>query len=974
MVKKFFFILLVLTVLGCEKQGKKQDEEINLISYRDIAGITPEEINAIEKIKTQRDRFVYGVLHSTEAFLNENGNMRGFSALFTDWLGKMFGIPFDLHFFEWDEIINGLSSGAIDFTGELTATDERLQIYFMTESIVERSIKIMRIRNSEPLPVLEKIRPLRFIFLEETTTYSLLAPHLPPNHEVQYVNDYAAAYNLLSSGLTDAFFDEDSAEAAFDAYGDIYAEVFFPITYSPVSMATQQRVLAPVITAVEKALNAGSLRYLTKLYNQGYLDYCSNKLFLQLNHEEKEYISLHNTPETAVKIASEFDNYPISFYNEYEQQWQGISFEVLQEIEEYTGLCFNVINETSAEWTGLMKMLEEGEVSMLLELLKTDSRSRHFIWADMPYLRDFYAMISANEFKDININEVLFSRIGLITDAGYTEEFYQWFPNHPNTVNYATNIAAYDGLADGEVDLVMATSNQLLAITNYLERPGYKANLIFNHPSDSYFGFNKNEQVLCSIISKAQRLINTDDIFKHWEGRVFDYRGKLAQAQRPWLIGASALMFCVLFLLFVILRRNMKEGKRLEQLVSDRTGELEAASEAALAASRIKSEFLANMSHEIRTPINAVTGMTVIARSCTDLNRIYDCLDKIAAASKQLLGLINDILDMSKIEAKKFELNNELFSMEILVNSVRSIINVRAAEKKQHFTIEIAPDIPRAVIGDEIRFSQILINLLSNAVKFTPAGGEIQLNMKRLESRGSKEKIEFTVKDNGIGITKEHQARLFNAFEQADSGTAKHFGGTGLGLAICKSLSELMGGGITVESTPGKGSCFTVWVLFEKGDHALLEPAKTFNNAMDYQFSGKTMLLVEDVAINREIVISLLEDTNVAIDCAENGKVAVDMYCANPGRYDMIFMDIQMPLMDGYDAAIAIRKFETEMRGNGTMPHLAHPFGVPIIAMTANAFSEDIEHCFKAGMNGHIAKPLEVDAMLKIANKYLGKS
>jgi len=442
----------------------------------------------------------------------------------------------------------------------------------------------------------------------------------------------------------------------------------------------------------------------------------------------------------------------------------------------------------------------------------------------------------------------------------------------------------------------------------------------------------------------------------------------MVQAQRPWLIGASALLLCVLFLVSTILRRNQHESKRLEKLVSERTRELEIASEAALAASRTKSDFLANMSHEIRTPINAVTGMTAIARASNDIDRIHDCLDKIGLASRQLLGLINDILDMSKIEARKFELAHEPFDFNAMVDNVKNIINIRAQEKKHNFTVDLAGDLPEVVIGDDMRFTQILINLLSNAIKFTPEGGGINLTIKRIGSVNEKEEIEASVKDTGIGITPEQLKRLFNAFVQADSGTAKRFGGTGLGLAISRSLAEMMGGSISAESIPGEGSRFTVRVLLERGSRDMLEAAQANKAPSDFNFEGKTLLLAEDVLINREIVIALLENTNVTIDCAENGKIAVDKYCADPDRYDMIFMDVQMPVMDGYDATIAIRAFEKGMIRKGL---LKHPNGVPIIAMTANAFAEDVENCLKAGMNGHIAKPIEVEAMLNTADKYL---
>ncbi|MDR0497608.1 MAG: transporter substrate-binding domain-containing protein, partial [Treponema sp.] len=737
-------MFLLFAVSSCEKQAVMQvgAEYVSYASYRDIPDVTTEEILAIEQIKAQRGGFAYAMTYSTESFLNEDGNIGGYAALFCEWLSDLFGIPFKPEIAEWDELVAGLSAFDIDFTGELTATDERRKTYFMTDAIAERPIKIMRIAGSEPLSVLGKMRPLRYAFLDGTITHNLVSPYLPDGYEALFVGEHDDAYQALKNGAIDAFFTDGPLEAAFDIYGDVSAEDFFPLIYGPVSMTTQNPELKPFIDVVQKALNTDALYHLTMLYNQGYRDYLRQRLALQLTEEEKVYIRLHSKPENAVKIAIEYDNYPVTFYNTYEKAWQGIAVDVLREIEEYTGLSFDIPHESNTEWSDLLQMLEDGQVSMATELLWVPERAGRYLWAETPYHQDFYALLSAAEYKNINVNEVLFSRVGLIKDSAYANVFLQWFPNHTNVKEYVGSISAYDGLARGEVDLVMATYNQLLSIVNYLERPGFKANIIFNHPSDSYFGFNINEKVLCSIISKSLKQINTGEIFSRWDRRVFDYRRKMAQAQRPWLIGASALLFCVLFLVITMFQRNRREGKRLELLVTERTKELETATQEAMAASQIKSEFLANMSHEIRTPINAVTGMTIIARSSGDLVRIHDCLDKIGAASRQLLALINDILDMSKIEAKKFELAHEPFALMDMIRNVETIIGVRVAEKKQRFTLDLAPDLPDVLIGDEMRLSQILLNLLSNAVKFTPESGEIWLTFKHLGSHNGKEELE----------------------------------------------------------------------------------------------------------------------------------------------------------------------------------------------------------------------------------------
>ncbi|MCL2010718.1 MAG: ATP-binding protein [Synergistaceae bacterium] len=926
--------------------------------YRDIPGVTAEEIEAVEKIKERRDGFVYAMNYSTEAFLNEDGNIGGYTALFCEWLSGLFGIPFKPETREWDDLIEGLKSGAVDFSGELTATDERREIYFMTDSIAERSIKMMRITGSERLAELAGSRPLRYVFLDGTTTHDLVAPHVKHDYEPFFVNDYDTVYQMLKNGAADAFFDESPAEAAFDIYGDVTAEDFFPLIYSSVSLTAQNPELEPVISVAQKALKSGASYHLAKMYNNGHRDYLRHKFFMKLTPEEIEYVRAHSAPDNAVPVAIEYDNYPVCFYNVHEKEWQGAAMDVLRKIETFTGLAFKPANDSQAKWTDILKILEDGGASMITELIHSPEREGRYLWTDKAYKQDFYALLSTLDHEDIGINEILYSRVALITDTAYADMFNAWFPNHNNTVEYLSTFNAMDALERGDVDLVMASRNLLLSTTNFMERPGFKANIVFNHTYDSKFGFNVNEPVLRSIISKAQELVNTDEISDRWIRRVFDYRGKMAQAQRPWLIGVSVLLFCVLSLFSIMLYRRAREGRILETTVRERTKELEIQAKAAHEASRTKSEFLANMSHEIRTPINAVTGMAAIARSSVDLDRIYDCLDKITLASRQLLGLINDILDMSKIEAKKFELAHEPFDLEAMVRNVSSIIGVRATEKLQRFVVDVSPDMPEVVIGDEVRLSQILLNLLSNAVKFTPEKGEVRLSIKQMGRRGDKDDFEILVSDSGIGITPEQQARLFNAFVQADSGTAKRFGGTGLGLVISKSLAELMGGDISVESAPNEGSRFTVRLSLETGTPDMLQTAHTA--VAEYNFEGRVFLLVEDIAINREIAVALLEETGVTIDCAENGQIAVKMFATAPERYDIILMDVQMPVMDGYQATTAIRALNTPRARL-----------IPIIAMTANAFAEDVESCRKAGMDAHIAKPIELAALLSVTDKYL---
>ncbi|MDR0710094.1 MAG: response regulator [Spirochaetaceae bacterium] len=544
-------------------------------------------------------------------------------------------------------------------------------------------------------------------------------------------------------------------------------------------------------------------------------------------------------------------------------------------------------------------------------------------------------------------------------------------------------------------------------------------------------------------------------------------------------------------------------------VVMNDVSELFGAREEAERASMAKGAFLANMSHEMRTPMNAIIGMTTIAKSSPDPEKKDYCLDKIEDASTHLLGVINDILDMSKIEANKLELAPVNFNFEKMLQKTVNVINFRVEEKHQNFAVRIDETIPYTLFGDDQRLAQVIANLLSNAIKFTPEYGSVRLSARLLGKEDGLCTLRIEVTDSGIGISENQRSRLFSSFEQADSGTSRKFGGTGLGLAISKRIVEMMGGDIRIESELGKGASFIFTVQLKEGEQkagSLLKEGVNWNtmrilavddapeilehfeiiarqlgvncdlasggeeatalirqngpydiyfvdwkmpgmDGMEFtrrikagnadksviimisatewsliaddaktagvdkflpkplfpssiaeclneclgtdtppvsrderpddgmdRFEGYRIILAEDVEINREIVLALLEPAALTIDCAENGEEAVSMFCAAPEKYDMIFMDLQMPKMDGYEATRLIRAFEKERRKKmATELPRKTPKEIPIIAMTANVFREDIEKCLQTGMDDHIGKPLDLNDVLQKLRAYLPK-
>ncbi|MDO5483890.1 MAG: ATP-binding protein, partial [Desulfovibrionaceae bacterium] len=422
----------------------------------------------------------------------------------------------------------------------------------------------------------------------------------------------------------------------------------------------------------------------------------------------------------------------------------------------------------------------------------------------------------------------------------------------------------------------------------------------------------------------------------------------------PWFDGSLVEVHCAM---------DITEQRRQE-------GELVAAKERAEASSKAKSEFLSRMSHEIRTPLTAIIGMTTIALASKESAKIQYCLGRVNEASQHLLGVINDILDMSKIEASKLEISPTEFELEKMLRRVASMVNHRVEEKQQIFTVDIAPGLPQRVEADEQRLAQILINLLANAVKFTPEGGSIGLAVSQTDQQPDSTTLRMEVTDTGIGISPEQQKTLFTAFEQADGSISRRFGGTGLGLAISRRIAELMGGDITLESEEGKGSRFILTVPVQKAIQPSDNAECALNNGAEGgaapagkdSFAGRRILLVEDVPINREIIITLLEDTAIQVDCATNGLEACRMFEDAPDAYDLIFMDIHMPEVDGYEATRRIRRMSAPRARS-----------IPIIAMTADVFREDIARCHAAGMSGHIGKPIDPDAMLAALRRHCSR-
>ncbi|MDR1778712.1 MAG: transporter substrate-binding domain-containing protein [Clostridiales Family XIII bacterium] len=973
-----FSVMQVEAASGNSEANEAQMREIH--DFRKIPGITEEQIAAVEAILKEHDTFTYGMRKSSECFIGLDGNPAGFGELVSYRLSDLFGVEFETVVVDFQELPNMVRFGEVDFSGDFVVTGADLSTVYQTQTMVERAVKMARLNDATPFEYIAKERPVRLAFLNNGQSRILVNQR---EGEIEFEYEDIAVANrdealaLLRSGEIDAFVSDSSQVEGVTILDDITVSTFSPLTYKQLGITTSYEEYQPILDVIDLYLSQGGLAEMNDLYTQGYTEFCHHVFKTNLSEEEAAWYEEHITNGTPIKIAVSYSNYPVNFYNEKEGEYAGIVIDILAQITDITGLHFHIKNQPDTSWSDILAMLENGDVDMVAELLHTAERETKFLFSN-PYAEDHYVLISRSDTAAISLNQVLYANIGLITDSAYEAMYNEWFPSNGNTTQYPDLYAAFDGLEAGEVDYVMANEKGLLIISNYMERSGFKTNLQFDYSADSQFGFNKDQAILVGIINKALFLIDTDGITSDWKHMTFDYEKQMAKKQTVYMIGVCALLAALIFVLLLLMRHRRMHENQLESLVAQRTEQLEEQTRATEAASNAKSHFLANMSHEMRTPLNAVIGLSELTLTQDyEEEEVRGNVEKIYNSGVTLLGLVNDILDLSKIESGNFELVPVDYDIPSLINDTITLNIIRIGSKPIEFKLDITGDLPARLFGDELRIKQVFNNLLSNAFKYTKEGEVLwSVRCERDPERPETMWLVSDVRDTGIGIKPEDLGKVFGEYSQVDTKANRKIEGTGLGLAITRSMVEMMGGSLTVESVYGEGSVFHMrvqqgWVTGETIGAAVVENLRSFRYADRKRDRNASfvrafipyarVLVVDDVATNLDVARGLLKPYGMQVDTVMSGRAAIEQIQKADVKYNAVFMDHMMPEMDGIEAT---RIIKNEI---GT----DYARGLPIIALTANALVGNEEMFKNKGFQDFLSKPIDIIKLDDIINRWV---
>ncbi|MFT5451523.1 MAG: signal transduction histidine kinase/BarA-like signal transduction histidine kinase [Enterobacterales bacterium] len=892
------------------------------------------------------------------SFVLENGKEVGLYVDFWRLWSAENKIPITFLPLTFDESISAIKNGSADFHAGLFSSEERREWASFSRPIHRVSSGLYFKNTNSVLPKLSEMTTQVVAVEANIFQENYLRKNYPNLNIVTFIDSQKAIHDLLNERIDAIFSEIPYLEAQIARIGirglftlgekqvitnEVHA-LFLKSKDHLISLVDYGIKNIPVnkIIALEK-------RWLPKITPY----FSDHHSLLSLSIREKQWLKSHSN----FKIGVDHAWAPFEFVND-KSEYTGLTSEYIEILQQNLGI--EITPQLQYSWSESLEKLKAGKIDFMPTVIKTLEHSKHLLFTQ-PYL-SLPSVITTREgaFYIEGMKQLYGKRVGVVKDSIYEELIKRDYPQI-KLVTFSTLSDGLLALETGKIDAyvdALAPINQEITLKKFNK---ITVAAFIPYDLNITMGVRKGLEELVPILNKAISNLSSKEI-SEIKNRWLSIELKLTSGILEFLYIALPVIFILLGVILFVLKANKKMKREIvaRYKVEKR---LERAKLKAEAANNSKDEFLANMSHEIRTPMNAVLGMSYLLSKTGLNNQQNDYLDSLTNSADSLLVLINDILDLSKVEAGKIDLEYRPFSINELFTNLEYQINLTLDRQLVRFETSISEQLPTMLIGDGLRLNQIILNLCNNAVKFTK-NGEIQLSVK-LTNKIQKDKLDylevlFCISDTGIGMTGEQIEKLFKSYSQADSSTTRKYGGTGLGLAICKKLLDIMDGEIWVESEKDKGSRFYFTITFGVGnpnEKVVKTPdeSKTNDNLPSSPSGeGKKILIVDDNSVNLTIVSKILEREMYTTVTAVDGREAIKELGAN--HYDAVLMDIQMPKMDGYQATIHIRK-ELKL------------LDLPIIALSANVMEKDKELSKKAGMDEHLDKPINIPELLNILHK-----
>ena len=892
--------------------------------------------------------------------MDEDGNRSGYGYDFLRLMARYWDVDYEYVGYDksWEEMQQMLIDGEIDMVTSARRTPEREELFDFSRPIGTNN-GILTVRSDNSTIVEGKYSTydgMRVALLRGNSRNDEFAEYARTKG-FTYKSVYFDSAEEMAEALQNGTVDAIVTSSLRKMNNERILEKFGSSDFYVIVKKGNTELLNKINYAIDQ-MNAAEGSWKTTLYNKNYET--TDTKNLEYTEEEKRIIAQYSK-ENPLHVLCDPTRYPYSYTENGEVK--GILPDYFRKIADYAGLSYEfLVPATRDEYIAYQSNKDAVNISIDARL-DTDNYAETKEWGlTAPYITMRMARVTRRDFD---------GKINVVTTVNQTAStsIEDVLAPGAEKLMCSTRQEMMEAVRNGKADAAFVYYRMAQAFVNS-DTTGTMTYTLLEQPTFSYrmVVSSTENHALAGILTKAMYAM-PDNLVEDLATQYTTYKAMnltLADIIRLHPVTAVAITVFISWMAvaMIIIVNRLRTRRKLQLAAQQKAKEMTVLAEQAQAASKAKSTFLSNMSHDIRTPMNAIIGFTNIALHQDSVPEMHNCLKKIEESSDHLLSLLNDVLDISRIESGKVEFSPVPANITAVTDSVIEIVKGMILNRELNFEVHREPLQNPYVMTEPVRIREILVNILNNAVKFTKDGGTIRFDAgSRPGADAQHIVICYRIKDTGIGMSEEFQKKLFDEFAQEENGVRTQYKGTGLGMPISKKYVELMGGTITVDSRKGVGTTFTVEIPMELTNAEKVEKTKPL--AQHNDLKGIKVLLAEDNDLNAELATILLEDLGMTVTRAADGQEVVDLFAEHPaGTYDIILMDIMMPKMDGHQAAKAIRAMYADR---------SDAEEIPIIALSANAFSEDVQASLDAGMNGHVSKPLNMEEVTKVIERNLNR-